>query len=86
MGHHRPEPIELVVYFVWPREYGGPAAGWNVEWLCATTAHNGKVLMGKWIEAGGEPEWDEQVVFSPFVRELVRRGWELTPRGARKAG
>lgn len=68
--------MELNHHHVVPKYAGGTDAPENMVWICPTTHANVHELLRAWEKAGGEPAWEVRKHFSPFVRELARRGYE----------
>ena len=76
---HRPEPVILHSHHVWPLGEGGPDIQANLLWLCPTSHNNIHELwrlMVKYTKADTPIPWREFREFSPYVRNVVARGWD----------
>lgn len=73
---HSPEPFDVEVHHVVPLYAGGADTASNRLPLCANAHNNVHALLRAWERAQGEPSWDVRRRFSPYVRDLARRGWE----------
>lgn len=73
---HSPVPADVHIHHVVPLYAGGPDTPENRVNLCPTTHANVHALLRAWERAQGEPSWDVRRRFSPYVRDLARRGWE----------
>lgn len=73
--YHAPKPVELHIHHILPLSWGGPEIPANEIFICPNAHVSVHELLRAWRKYGTEPPWIIRKYYSPFIRDLARKGW-----------
>lgn len=79
VSEHVPSAFVPTYHHILPQSWGGPSVPENMVWLCPNAHTAVHRLIDEHVRVNGEPGWDVEKHFSPFVRDLAHRAWANRP-------